>query len=198
MTQDIRVCFVGDSFVNGTGDETALGWSGRLSSAAVKSGLPLTSHNLGIRRDTSKDILLRWKQECALRLPDFCDGRVVISCGVNDVMIEAGQPRVSYEESCSNIREILRGAKKYKVLMVGPPPVSEDDQNARILTISSAFAREARALTVPFIDLFSPLVLDKDYKREVTNNDGAHPRSAGYLKMANIVAASADWWFHPP
>lgn len=30
MTKDIRIFFVGDSFVNGTGDEEALGWAGRL------------------------------------------------------------------------------------------------------------------------------------------------------------------------
>ena len=26
MIRDLRICFVGDSFVAGTGDETALGW----------------------------------------------------------------------------------------------------------------------------------------------------------------------------
>lgn len=198
MSQDIRICFVGDSFVNGTGDETALGWAGRLCAAATRRGASITYYNLGIRRNTSKDILLRWEQECAPRLPDSCDARVVISCGVNDTVIEDGRLRVRPEESVAYVREILSGARKYKVLMVGPPPVAEDDQNARIQAISSAFAREAEMLSVPYIELFSPLAADEAYKQEVLGNDGAHPRSHGYAKMAHIVGSSPCWWFHAP
>ena len=196
MRQDIRICFVGDSFVNGTGDEAALGWAGRLSAAASARNIPVSCYNLGIRRDTSKDILLRWKNECALRLPDSCDGRVVISCGANDTAIENGEVRVDFVASCTNVRSILRGAKQYTVLMVGPPPVIEDEQNERIKALSLAFAREAQALGVPYIDLFSALCSDDAYKREVSRNDGSHPRGEGYSKMAHIVGSSPSWWFH--
>lgn len=30
QSEDLRICFIGDSFVAGVGDETALGWTGRL------------------------------------------------------------------------------------------------------------------------------------------------------------------------
>ncbi len=33
--RDIRICFVGDSFVAGLGDETGLGWVGRVTTAAL-------------------------------------------------------------------------------------------------------------------------------------------------------------------
>ena len=158
--------------------------------------ISVTYYNLGIRRNTSKDILLRWESECALRLPDFCDGRIVLSCGVNDTAIENGKVRVSYAESCANVRAILRGAKRYTVLMVGPPPVIDDEQNERIESLSLAFAREAKALGVPYIDLFSALCADDAYRREVLQNDGAHPRSGGYSKMARIIGSSPSWWFH--
>ena len=196
MTQDIRICFVGDSFVNGTGDDTALGWAGRLCAAAGKNGIPVTYYNLGIRRNTSTDILLRWEHECALRLPSDCDGRVVISCGVNDTVMEEGKTRVHPEESCANINKILGGAMKYKALMVGPPPVDDDNQNERIKTLSQLFAHQAEALGVPYIELFSALVSDETYKKEIANNDGSHPRSEGYAKIANIVGYSPKWWFH--
>lgn len=195
---DIRICFVGDSFVNGTGDETALGWAGRLCAATCQRGAPVTYYNLGVRRNTSKDILLRWETECALRLPNSCDGRVVVSCGVNDTVVENGAPRVRFEESVASVREILRGALKYKLLMVGPPPVADDDQNERIHALSRAYSREADALGVPFIELFSSLVADAGYRREVSRNDGSHPRSEGYSKMAQIIGVSAHWWFHVP
>ena len=198
MNQDIRICFVGDSFVNGTGDETALGWAGRLSAAANARGTPVTYYNLGIRRNTSRDILLRWENECALRLPESCDGRVVLSCGVNDTVIENGSVRIRPEESRANVREILRGAKKYKVLMLGPPPVGEGEQNERIMALSQAFAHEAKALGVPYIDFFTWLASDAAYRHEVSSNDGSHPRSGGYAKMAHIVLSSPSWWFHAP
>lgn len=196
MNRDIRICFVGDSFVNGTGDEMALGWAGRLCAAAGARGIPVTYYNLGIRRDTSRDILLRWANECSLRLPESCDSRVVLSCGVNDTAIENGAVRVPPRESRANVREILHRAGKYKTLMLGPPPVEEDEQNERIMLLSQAFAQEARALGVPYIDLFSPLAFDDAYKREVSGNDGAHPRSSGYTKLAHIVSSSPSWWFH--
>ncbi|MEW5747105.1 MAG: GDSL-type esterase/lipase family protein [Nitrospirota bacterium] len=198
MARDIRICFIGDSFVNGTGDETALGWAGRLCAAACQSGIPVTYYNLGIRRDTSKDILLRWENECALRLPDFCDGRVVVSCGVNDTVIEDGTLRVRPEDSCAHIREILRGAQKYGVIMVGPPPVDDDEQNVRIKALAAAFEHEAKGLGVPYIDLFTPLAADAAFKKEIAGNDGAHPRSNGYLKMATIIRSSPQWWFPAP
>lgn len=198
MTKDIRICFLGDSFVNGTGDETALGWAGRLCADAHSRGIPVTYYNLGIRRNTSRDILHCWETECSLRLPDGCDGRIVLSCGVNDTVIENGSVRVRPEESCANVSEILGGAKKYKILMVGPPPVDEDEQNGRIKALSQSYAQEANNLGVTYIDLFSALASDTAYRREVSSNDGSHPRSGGYTKMAQIVSASPGWWLHAP
>ena len=197
MTQDIRICFVGDSFVNGTGDETALGWAGRLCAAASASGIPITYYNLGIRRNTSKDILRRWEYECALRLPDSCDGRIVISCGVNDTVIEDGQVRVNCDDSCANIRRILCDAGKYRMILVGPPPVDDDEQNSRIKALSTVFSQEAKLLGIPYIELYSPLVSDGIYRQEISSNDGAHPKSNGYAKIAKIIDSSPDWWFNP-
>ncbi len=195
MTQDTRICFVGDSFVNGTGDETMLGWAGRLC-AAARRHMPLTYYNLGVRRDTSHDIFIRWKQECMIRLPEGCDARIVFSCGVNDTIIEGSNPRVPPENSCLYIREILRAAAPYRVLMVGPPPVAEADQNNRIGSLSKAFSREAQALGVPYIELFSYLASDEEYQQEVSRYDGAHPGSHGYEKITHIIASSPHWWFH--
>jgi lysophospholipase L1-like esterase len=193
---DIRICFMGDSFVNGTGDETALGWTGRLCALAHASGVPITGYNLGIRRDTSRDILSRWENECVRRLPDTCDARMVVSCGANDTMIEHGQIRVCHDESLENVRQILRAASGYKLLMVGPPPVGDDAQNDRISVLSEGFSRVARMLNVSYIGLYAPLVSDADYVRDVAGGDGAHPGSKGYEKMARIIKASPSWWFH--
>ncbi len=197
VAQDIRICFVGDSIVNGTGDEAALGWVGRISAEAYSFGSPITSYNLGIRRDTSRDILLRWKNECIHRLPSFCDGRIVLSCGINDTSLDNGQVRIKLDESCSNVRAILDEAKKYNVIMVGPPPIAEYEQNIRIREISKAFANEAQLLDVPYIELFESLSLDEEYKKELLEGDGAHPGSQGYSKITTIISSSSSWWFRP-
>jgi lysophospholipase L1-like esterase len=194
VTPDIRICFVGDSFVNGTGDETALGWAGRLCAAAGKTRL-VTYYNLGIRRDTSRDILNRWERECAARLPDGCDGRIVFSFGVNDTTIEDGRLCVETEESCANLHAMLRDRRRYEAIMVGPPPIGEEEQDARIESLSLALGRVAATCDAPYIELYSPLAGDDAYRREVLQHDGAHPRSRGYEKMAAIIAASPAWWF---
>jgi lysophospholipase L1-like esterase len=71
----MRICFFGDSFVNGTGDDDGLGWVGRVVARARQGGRDVTAYNLGIRRDTSADVAARWVGEARLRLPHEHDGR---------------------------------------------------------------------------------------------------------------------------
>ena len=72
QSDDLRLCFVGDSFVHGTNDPEYLGWTGRLSILARGRGHMLTCYNLGVRRDTSSAIAARWELETERRLPDSC------------------------------------------------------------------------------------------------------------------------------
>ena len=192
---DIRICFVGDSFVNGTGDESALGWAGRLCRDAHAQGVPVTGYNLGVRRETSRDIRRRLVAECTPRLPAECDGRIVLSCGVNDTTWENGATRVPFGESVAALDDMLAFATRYRCLVVGPPPVEDDSHNRRIEPLSVAFSHLVRERDVPFVDLFDPLVDDPAYRRAVRQGDGAHPHGAGYARMAAVVASSSGWWF---
>lgn len=195
MTQDIRICFVGDSLVNGTGDKTALGWAGRLC-AKTNDYCNVTYYNLGVRRDTSRDILLRWQGECAARLPASCDGRIVFSFGINDTVLENGEQRIAFEESLANIHNVLLQSKRYPILVVGPTPVEDDSHNARIQILSEGFFQQAKMLGIAYIDLFSVLSSDLSYKQELAHQDGAHPTHVGYGKIASIIQASPLWWFY--
>jgi hypothetical protein len=80
----VSICFFGDSMVNGTGDDACLGWVGRICAAARRSGRDLTCYNLGVRRDTTADVLARWQREAEAWLPSEHDGRLVFSFGAND------------------------------------------------------------------------------------------------------------------
>ena len=42
----MRICFFGDSFVNGTGDDDCRGWPGRLCAEARQRGCDVTLYNL--------------------------------------------------------------------------------------------------------------------------------------------------------
>lgn len=65
--------------MNGTGDPTKLGWVGRLNQCSQNNSLDITHYNLGMRRDTSEDILKRWETECQSRLPEISENKVIFS-----------------------------------------------------------------------------------------------------------------------
>lgn len=64
---DIRICFLGESFVNGTGDSSHLGWTGPVCADLAQRGYAITYYNLGIRRETSRQLLTWWQPECDRR-----------------------------------------------------------------------------------------------------------------------------------
>lgn len=196
---NVRICFVGDSFVNGTGDSECLGWTGRICSAAIKQGHDVTYYNLGIRRETSTDIAGRWLEEVSRRLPEECDRRIVFSFGVNDTTIENGKPRVELNKSKENTQKILSVAKSlFSVLMVSPPPIVEVEQNSRVKILSQEVAIVCQQLNVPYLDVFTPLSKSEVWLKEVAANDSYHPKAAGYSEYANLVKNWDAWqgWFN--
>jgi lysophospholipase L1-like esterase len=191
---DTRICFIGDSFVNGTSDEMMLGWAGRLCAEARQQGHDITYYNLGIRRNTSTDILQRWSEITLRQHPD-CDNRIVLSCGVNDTTLENGTLRVDFETCLQNMRELFARMQSAPGLVIGPPPVDDDPQNQRIQALSNAMKLEAEKAGLPFIPLFDGLIQDKAYLAEIAQNDGAHPTSCGYDTMTRLILDTSKWWF---
>ncbi|MBE9228712.1 lipase [Phormidium sp. LEGE 05292] len=191
---NVQICFVGDSFVNGTGDSECLGWTGRICSTAIKQGHDITYYNLGIRRETSTDIAERWFEEVARRLPESCDRRILFSFGVNDTTIENGKPRVELSKTKENTLQILSIAKNlFSILMVSPPPIVEVEQNSRIETLSQELAIICEQLNVPYLDVFTPLQKSEFWLKEVAANDSYHPNAAGYSAYANLVQNWDAW-----
>ncbi|MEH2265764.1 GDSL-type esterase/lipase family protein [Nostoc sp.] len=198
---EVRICFVGDSFVNGTSDLKCLGWTGRVCANANKKGYDITYYNLGIRRDTSTDISKRWLQEVSPRLPKEYDGRVVFSFGLNDTTLENGKTRVDLADSVKNTRKILSEAQKlYPVLMVGPAPYAQQEdpqRRQRNTDLSKQFALICNELNIPYLDVFPILEKSNIWINEAKANDGVHPRADGYAEFAQIVENWDAWlnWF---
>jgi acyl-CoA thioesterase-1 len=203
MAGDVRLCFFGDSLVNGTSDEAYLGWPGRLSTQLRAAGLELTTYNLGIRRDTSRDIAARWRHEAARRLPDRCDGRLVFSFGVNDCVEEAGVRRVAAAESLAHAERIFSAAASWKpTLVIGPPAMSWAGQgaiNERIHALSEGQRALCATMRIPFLDLVTPLAAAAEWPGEIVAGDGVHPGRAGYDRIAALIMSWSGWrgWLLP-
>ncbi|MBW4636897.1 MAG: lipase [Gloeocapsa sp. UFS-A4-WI-NPMV-4B04] len=195
---EVRICFVGESFVNGTGDPECLGWAGRICINANRKGYDITYYNLGVRRETSSELKNRWLREVSYRLPKEYDGRVVFSFGTNDTTIENGKTRIEVKDSIANARSILSDAKKlYPILMVSPPQIADNEQNRRIVDLSEQFGLLCQELDVPYLNVFPVLEKSRIWMNEVRGYDGAHPRAAGYREFAEIVQNWEAWlnWF---
>jgi lysophospholipase L1-like esterase len=189
---ELRVCFFGDSFVNGTGDPEGLGWAGRVCRAARRRGHEVTCYNLGIRRETSTELRARWRQEAERRLTAASDGRIVFSFGVNDTARAARSQRVLPSDSLDNFVAMLTEAReRYPVLVVGPPPVANAAHTARTAELSANQSQIAFQMGVPALNLCSHLHTSTRWPRELEAGDGAHPGAKGYAILARIID---HWW----
>ncbi|MBS0521193.1 MAG: hypothetical protein JSR90_21005 [Proteobacteria bacterium] len=185
----MRVCFVGDSMVNGTGDPAYLGWVGRVLQDERIRRAELTGYNLGIRRDRSDQIRARWKAEVEARLPSEFEGRVVFSFGANDAVQEV-PPSVTLRHA----EAILSEAKaRWPVFMVGVVPLPDEKARVRIRALDQALAMLCDRLTVPFVSVFDGLMATSVWVDEARAGDGAHPGAGGYGRMAELILTSDVW-----
>jgi acyl-CoA thioesterase-1 len=195
----LRIAFIGDSFVAGTGDPAHLDWVGRACAAATARGHDVTGYNLGIRRDTGAEVRTRWAREAMARLPDARPRLLVFSFGVNDAIVEDGRRRVPLADTAANARAILTEARGFPPLpFVGPPPTAEEALNTRVAELESRLAATCADLAVPFLHVLAPLLTASPWRGEAAAGDGAHPAAAGYAALAALVEAWPAWRAHLP
>lgn len=188
----MRICFFGDSITNGVGDPDYQGWPGRLAAAANHPDLNI--HNLGVRRQTSAEIALRWRAEAEARLPVGQDGRLVFSFGVVDCLLENGRVKMEQSDSLATARHVLSEALAWKpTLFIGPTPVADVATNERIRSLSGALAGLCRELNVPCLEVFGRLLATPEWIEAVRSGDGAHPGAEGYAALAGMIAPWRAW-----
>lgn len=194
MTERVCLAVLGDSFVAGIGDREHRGWVGRLA-ATVNDGLhPVVCYELGVGGETTADVLVRADRELAPRLQAETRNGVIISTGVNDTDWEDRSPRLRPAASGDALQGLLSTAERYgPALVVGPPPVADEDHNARIAALADAFRTACTARHVGFVDTYRPLRGDGTWMTQVAATDGAHPDSAGYSVMTHVIQASHAW-----
>lgn len=194
MLGHMRICFFGDSFVNGTGDPDYLGWVGRVCAAARRRGDDITAYNCGVRRATSEDVRQNWLAEATARLPSELKGAVVFSFGANDRHIEHGAPRISLPQQMDATRAILTTAiARWPTLFIASPGPRDDALCDRAAERVQGAREICDQLHVPFLDAFTASARFKLWPVEAANGDGAHPGAGGYGELAAVVDAWEPW-----
>lgn len=186
----VRVCFFGDSFTHGVGDQDGLGWRGRVANGLLKELPDLTAYDLGIRRDTSADILRRWEAEAQARLPPGFRHRLAFCFGTNDCADDGtGRARVALGETIGNAHDILsRSAACAPTIMIGPPPILDDSAaDRRIAAAERELRAVAEACEVPFFPVFELLRGAPAWTLGAARGDGTHPDAAGYEFLAGCI-----------
>lgn len=198
---DLRMLAFGDSFTAGVGDPEGRGWVGRVAAASFAAGRPLTAYALGVRRETSVEVAVRWRFEAMARLAPSADCRVVFAVGANDTTLERGAERVAPERSRMALEKMLEQAAALGLpaAVAGPPPVGDAAQRARVGALSDAFGALCAARAVPFWPVAEPLAAASAWLAEQAAGDGAHPAAGGYdaLAAALLDAGLLDWLLRP-
>lgn len=191
--RDVGIVFVGASLVAGVGDPKGQGWVSRVVGRTHHSDLELTAYNLGVRGDTTADVLARWKAECAPRWRGRSEKRLVISVGGNDAATG-----VTLARHRLNLANILDDAASAGIgtFVVSPPPGDDEELNAKLDVLVEAQADVCSRRGVPFVDCFRPLLGHEQWQSDLAaSRVPHHPGQAGYGLIAWLVLHNGwyDW-----
>lgn len=194
----MRICFFGESYVNGVGDPTTQGWVGRLSADTISQGHALTVYNCGIRGATSTLVRATWEAEATARFKPEEKFAVVFSYGTNDCWRENGVAQVSLDTQLENTAAILKAASaRWPTLFIGPPglPSYTDDtiREADHAERCSHVQKLCAQLNVPYFDTLAVYDGFATWHAEARTGDGVHPGGGGYAEMAAQILRWKPW-----
>lgn len=184
-TRDLALVFLGASVVAGVGDPKGQGWVSRVVGRTAHPDLEITAYNLGVRGDTSADVLSRWHSEVPLRWRDRGERRLVVSMGTNDIV-----SGVSLARHRLNLANLLDDAASTGVgtFVVSPPPTDDSGINDKLAVLVEAQADVCSRRSVPFVDTFSPLLGHEQWRSDLAaSRVPHHPGQAGYGLIAWLV-----------
>jgi lysophospholipase L1-like esterase len=191
--RDVAMVFLGASMVAGVGDPKGQGWVSRVVGRTHHPDLELTPYNLGVRGDTSADVLGRWKNECAPRWRGRSEKRLVISVGTNDAA--SGVTLARHRLNLANILDDAASAG-IGTFVVSPPPTDDDELNTKLDVLVEAQADVCSRREVPFVDCYRPLLGHEQWRTDLAASRVAHhPGQAGYGLIAWLVLHNGwyDW-----
>jgi acyl-CoA thioesterase-1 len=188
---DLRAVFLGDSYMAGVGDDSALGWIGRVAAAARGEGADLTVYNLGVRRETGPEIAARTTAELAPRLRHGDAYAVVAAFGGNDIAL--GVPLEASLEAAGRIIDLAREWKAEPFLMSPPRFPAHVGDDAAAAAMTAGLAAVCLRKGAAFLDLRTSGCDWDLFWREADAGDGVHPNAGGYASVAAVVASWTPW-----
>ena len=191
--RDVGLVFIGASLVAGLGDPKGQGWVSRVVGRTQHPDLELTAYNLGVRGDTSADVLSRWRTECPPRWSGRAEKRLVLSIGTGDAI-----KGVTLARHRLNLANILDDAASAGIgtFVVSPPPSDDEELNAKLDILVEAQADVCSRRSVPFVDCFRPLLGHDQWQSDLAaSRVQHHPGQAGYGLIAWLVLHNGwyDW-----
>jgi lysophospholipase L1-like esterase len=191
--RDLALVFIGASLVAGVGDPKGQGWVSRVVGRTHHPELELSAYNLGVRGDTSADVLARWRTECPPRWSGRTEKRLVLSVGTADAV-----KGVTLARHRLNLANILDDAASAGIgtFVVSPPPSADDDLNSKLDVLVEAQADVCGRRGVPFVDCFRPLLGHDQWQSDLAaSRVPHHPGQAGYGLIAWLVLHNGwyDW-----
>jgi lysophospholipase L1-like esterase len=188
---DLRAVFLGDSYVAGAGDDSGLGWVGRVTAAARREGADLTAYNLGVRGQTGPQMAWRAVRELKPRLAAGDAHALVLAFGAND--ISRGVP---LKASVAAAGRILGAAARLGAapFLLSPPVFADDAPKDRAaaamgLELSDLCARR----NVAYLDLRQAVPDWRPWWDQARAGDGAHPNGTGYALISTALSAWPPW-----
>jgi len=191
--RDVGMVFVGASTTAGYGDPKGLGWVGRVVARTQHPDLDLTAYNLGIRGNTSGDVVARWAAEAHPRWKGRAERRLVLSVGTAD--IRSGMTMARSRLNLANVIDEATNAG-IGVFVVGLTPSLDAELNHRIEALADAQADVCSRRGITYVDCFRPLVSHDQWMADLAASpDRAHPGQAGYGLIAWLVLHNGwnDW-----
>jgi acyl-CoA thioesterase-1 len=184
--RDIALVFIGDAYVAGYGDPKGSGWVSRVVGRTEHPDVDITAYQLGVRGDTSADVLARWRTEAPPRWKDRSEKRLVVAVGTNDAVKNLSLANILDDAAAAGVAAFA----------VGPPPTLDQDLNKRIEIVVEAQADVCARRGVPYVDCYRPLNGHEQYRSDLgASADGIHPGQAGYGLIAWLVLHGGwDQW----
>ena len=188
---DLRACFLGDSYVTGAGDDSALGWVGRVAVAARSEGVDLTPYTLGVRYETGPEVADRALAEMRPRLKHGDRFAAMVAFGAND--ISQGIPLADTLAAAGTVLEAAAGLDA-SAFVLSPPVFGMDlEKDAKAAEMTAGLQGLCAARATPFLNLRDAVADWSLWWAEAQAGDGAHPNAAGYALVADAVSAWGPW-----
>lgn len=187
---DLRICFLGDSLTFGQGDESGLGWPGRVVLDAQTGGATLTGYNLGVRGDTGAQIATRAPAEVRGRFRSGDAKAVAIFFGANDI----GQdlPLSGSVEALASLL-VWAEAQRLTAFVLSPPLYADPLSDALAAGMTAAFAKLCADRGVAYLDLRGAGVDWALWWAQAGAGDGIHPGGDAYASLAKVFSEWSAW-----